>query len=350
VEAFWQDLSMGALCGLFALAAFFIWGAGVRLEKVAVLIGKKLNLGEVFAGTILLAVATSLPEIATTVTATLRGEAQLAVFNILGSCVIQILILALSDGLGQKHALTGKSPSLPLIMQGCVLVFLLAYTIFVICLDQHWDKQRWLNYAGPISIALVYGLSCFIVMHSGRNPSWKPTDDTLLKPDDDDGDSSYKEKSLMKLCAYFAAGSLVIGGGGWITVVVVEQIAQRTGASQNFLGFTLVALATSLPELGTTSSAARRNHGVVAISNIFGSNSFVLTLLALVAVLSGESIFKGFFLPTVFACCLAILLTVVYLIGLIELKQKTIARLGWDSLATVGIGAVGLWVMFAMSQ
>jgi len=351
LDAFLENLSLWTLGGIFAVSAYFIWSAGVRLEKLSVIISKKMQLGDVFAGTVLLAVATSLPEIATSVTATLRGEPQMAVFNILGSAVIQVLVLALADAVGHKRALTGKSPSLPLIMQGSVLIFILAYTIFVICVDHQWEDVRWLNYAGPLSIAGVYGFAQFVVMRSGKNPSWKPTNDKLLlDSDDEEAGTKYKEKSLSRLFLYFALASTVVAIGGWTTVITVEQIANRTGASQNFLGFTLVALATSLPEIGTTLTAARRNHGVVAISNIFGSNSFVLALLGLIAVLSDTSIFKGLLLPAVFACGLAILLTVVYLIGLLELKQETIARMGWDSVAALFIGLAGLWVMYSMSQ
>jgi cation:H+ antiporter len=348
LEEFWQNLGMGYLIAIFAVSAMAIWWAGTRLEKMSVQIGHKLNLGQIFAGTILLAVATSLPEIATSVTATLRGHPQLAVFNILGSVVVQLFVLAISDGLGQKQALTGKSPSLALIMQGCSLIFLLAFTLVVVCVNSTWEDNTKLGMFAPLSIALIYGLSQYIVMRTGRNPSWKPADENLelVEAEEESG----KEKALSRLFLFFALFSMVIAVGGWATVITVEQIAARTGASQNFLGFTLVALATSLPELGTTLTASRRNHGVVAISNIFGSNCFVLALLGLVAVMHGGNIFEGQLISTVFAAGLGIILTVVYLVGLLELQQKTVARMGWDSFVAIGVSLAGLWLMFSLSQ
>jgi cation:H+ antiporter len=84
VDAFFARLGLWGNVGAFALAALAIFVAGSKLERCADRIGKRTGLGQLFAGMLLLAVATSLPEVATSTTAALRGEVQLAVNNLLG--------------------------------------------------------------------------------------------------------------------------------------------------------------------------------------------------------------------------------------------------------------------------
>lgn len=346
MDSWLKDISLVYLIGAFFIGAALIWFSGVRLEKIAARLGNVTGLGQVFAGMILLAVATSLPEIATSMTATLRGEVDIAVFNILGSIVVQTIILSLADAIGKKGALTGRYPSFGLIIQGCGLLILLAFTTAIITVNLHWKNVEWLNLSGPAAIACMYVLVQFVVMRAQKNPRWKPSSE-----DGEETEEGYKgdEKSSVKSLAWrFGLLSLIILSAGFVTVVAVETFAERTGASKNFLGFALVSLVTSLPEVGTTLIAARRARGVTAISNIFGSNGFVLALLLVIALLHQGNIFKEQFIPAIFACAFGMLLTLIYLLGMLERRDKTIARMGIDSWLVLIVGLSGMWVMFEL--
>jgi cation:H+ antiporter len=112
--------------------------------------------------------------------------------------------------------------------------------------------------------------------------------------------------------------------GGYLIVLSTEHIAESTGASQSFLGFTLVAFATSLPEMSTTIAASRRGHGITAASNIFGSNGFDVALLALVAAVASGPMFADALIPSLFAASLGMLVTAIYLVGLLERQDRTV--------------------------
>lgn len=339
---------------LFVAAAVLILVIGGKLERWAEQIARIGKLGDMFAGMILLAISTSLPEVATSVTAALRGQVGLAVNNLLGGVVLQTMMLALADLVGRRRALTGSAPSYGLLLQGVGLIMMLSTTAMAAGLEAHWRDRAWLADVGPAAIATVYILMQYVAMSARGTPRWKPTlgeDEPGFDEVASDGKTGDPEKmpSLKRVLLMYAIGSALVFIGGYTVVLSTEHIAESTGASQSFLGFTLVALVTSLPEASTTIAAVRRGHGITATSNIFGSNSLDVALLALVALIAGGPTFAGALEPTVFAAGLGILVTAIYLVGLLERRDRTIARMGWDSLLVLLLGFCGIGIMFAFA-
>jgi cation:H+ antiporter len=352
VDAFFSRLGLWGNVGAFALAALMIFVAGSKLEHYADRIGRRTRLGQLFAGMLLLAVATSLPEVATSATAALRGEVQLAVNNLLGGVIVQTMVLAAVDAAGSGRALTGRTPSFGLLIQGVGLVLLLAVTAGIASLDAHWKDVRWFSAAGPNLIVLVYFVMQYVTMRTQANPRWMPArgGDESSSSEDTSQDVGEVDEgdALARLLPRFLAAAVIVCVAGWLVVVCTERIAEATGASTSVLGFTVVAFATSLPEISTTLSAARRGHGLAAASNIFGSNAFDVALLGLVAGLAQGPIFAGFLIPSVFAASMGSLLTGIYLLGMLERQDRTIARMGWDSAAVLLLGFAGISVMFLL--
>ena len=349
-----KALGLWGNIGLFAAGAALILIVGSKLERWAEQIARIANLGDVFAGMILLAISTSLPEVATSLTATLHGQVGLAVSNLLGGVVLQTMVLAIADLVGKRRALTGSAPSFGLLLQGVGLIVVLALTAMAAGLESHWRDRAWLPYVGPAVIAAVYVLMQYIAMSARQSPRWTPTRD-----DDEPGfdevardadEHAQQTPSLKRLLLMYALGSVLVCIGGYTVVLATEHIAESTGASQSFLGFTLVAFATSLPEVSTTVAAARRGHGITATSNIFGSNGFDVALLALVAFTAGGPLFAEALVPTIFAAGLGILVTSIYLVGLLERRDRTIARMGFDSALVLLVGLGGIWIMFALGS
>lgn len=113
----------------FALAAGAIWWTGTRLERCADSISRRTGLGQAFAGMLLLAAATSLPEVATTATAVALNPT-LAVHNLLGGVALQTAILSVADRAKRRRsALTFFSPKFVLLIEGVGLVLLLQVAI-----------------------------------------------------------------------------------------------------------------------------------------------------------------------------------------------------------------------------
>jgi cation:H+ antiporter len=115
-----------------------------------------------------------------------------------------------------------------------------------------------------------------------------------------------------------------------------DVLAKQTGLGDAFLGATLLALATGLPEVNTTIAASRNGHYSMAISNIFGNNVFCIALLFLAELLHREgTILDQVEESLVFVTALGAIMTSIYLFGMLERQNRTVLGVGWDSAAVV---------------
>lgn len=350
MPAWFETLDLASAIGIFGVAAALILVFGAKLERWADAIGARTRLGDVFAGMILLAISTSLPEIATSLTATLRGEVDLAVNNLLGGVIVQTMVLAVADAVGTRAALTRNVPSFGLLIQGVGLILVLATAGTAVVLESHFGDIAWMPKLGPMLVLLVYLGMQYLAMRARQRSGWRPVD-----RDEGAADNAHEEqarseetRSLRRLVLLYVAGSAVVCAGGYAVVLSTERIAAITSSSRGFLGFTIVAFATSLPEVATTFAAARRGRPVTAASNIFGSNGFDVALLALVAALATGPIFSEALLPSLFAATLGVVLTAIYLIGMLERRDRAVLRMGWDSIAVLVLGTLGIGVVYAL--
>jgi cation:H+ antiporter len=159
----------------------------------------------------------------------------------------------------------------------------------------------------------------------------------------------YTTKSTTQLFGLFAAGGTVIFMAGVTVAQVSDALAQQTGLGASFVGATLVAISTSLPELSTTIAAARLGAYSMAISNIFGSNALMVSLLFVSDVFYREGpILESVDASAIFAAASGVVVTSVYLIGLIERRNKTVGRLGLDSLTVLFVYAGTVLVLYTL--
>lgn len=335
---------------LFLLAAAAIWWAGTRLERCADAISRRTGLGQAFTGMLLLAAATSLPEVATTVTAVaLLDNPTLAVHNLLGGVALQTAIIAAADATKRRRgALTFFSPRFVLLIEGVGLVLLLQLAIAGLSargIPAFFGISLW-------SVALLFGYVAlmYLVYRYRGQPRWTPTrtDDVPEEvPVEEPGTDDEERRSTTKLWLLFAALSLLVLGGGWLATQTAERLAEQTGLGSAFLGATLLAAATSLPELSTTISASRNDRYTVAISNVFGSNAFDVVLLVLVEILYREGTVLEHAEPSVvFVATVGTIMTCVYLWGLMERGNRTVFGIGRDSAAAILIYVGSMAVLY----
>jgi cation:H+ antiporter len=124
-------------------------------------------------------------------------------------------------------------------------------------------------------------------------------------------------------------------------------LAQQTGLGHAFLGATLLALATSLPEVSTTTAAARHGRYSMAMSNVFGSNAFDVSLLFLADLLYREgAIMAHVGGSVVFVAAIGAVMTCIYLWGLMERENRSILGVGWDSAAVLLVYGGGMVVLY----
>lgn len=337
---------------LFVLGGVAIWFAGARLALYADALAELTGIGRAFLGMVLLAGITDLPECVTSISAIAGGNAPLAVNNLFGGIVMQTAILAVADASFGRNPLSFFTPKPELLLQGVLLIILLAVVLAGIEAGDH------ALFAGiGIWTSIVFGLylaSIWMVAHFEAGKHWRPVDFPDALSESIKTHQLKKQKpslSLSRLLLAIAASSLVVLATGALLVSTAEALAVQTNLGSSFVGATLLAGTTSLPELSTTIGAVRLRAYSMAFANIFGSNAIMVVLLfATDAIHSEGPILNSVDSSAAFAAAMGIVVTGVYLTGLIMRRHKAFLRMGFDSWIVLSIYAltiVGLYVLRA---
>lgn len=247
--------------GFFLLikgADFFVEGSSS--------VAKLLRVPSIIIGLTIVAMGTSLPECAVSVTASLSGNNALAVSNVIGSNIFNLLVVcgfcALFTPLAvQKDTIKRDIP------------FSLICTIVMLILG--WISMSLGHLDGVIFLVIFAG---FIIMmvRSALN----------ARSEAQDGDE-IEVLPVWKCIVYIIGGAIAIKYGGDFVVDGASFIASAMGLSQNLIGLTIVALGTSLPELVTSIVAAKKDEVDMAVGNVIGSNVFnILFVLGIAATIS----------------------------------------------------------------
>ena len=250
--------------GLVALGIVLLYLGGEALVRGAVDLARHLGLSSMVIGLTVVAFATSAPELAATLMATLKNAPELAVGNALGSNIANLgLILgiaALVSPLQAKAQFLRRE--IPL-MLGAILIF---YPIL--------GDQRVGRVEGLVMLGLLVGYLVLLI-----------NGDSVQDPDAEE-DSAALQKSLPIKASLFVAGGIVLLVlGAWALVNGAKAIALALGIDQRIVGLSMVAIGTSLPELASSIVAARHNEGDIVLGNIIGSNVFnILCILGTTAL------------------------------------------------------------------
>ena len=351
---FLQNLPLVWNILIFVVAAAVVWAAGVRLSRYADKLIDKTGVSDVFVGSIGLAVITSLPEVATTISATLANNAGMAINNLFGSIALQVTVLVVADAYIKKTSLSGLLESPVARLQATCLVFLLAVAAISIMHNDvaifHigvWSVTLFLLYVGASYMVNYFkGLKWWItepreresigeVKAIVREHERKQHDGADRKADDEpEIPLSTALWSSLGLSVLIAAVFVLVGG--YFVANSADVISQKTGIGSNFMGFFFVGITTSLPELSTTISAVKLQRPRMAFSNIFGTNllNVGMVFLADVFYFNGPVLNEvGTFSAA--AALLGIVLTSVYLMGLTIQLKRAFFNLGVDSILIV---------------
>jgi cation:H+ antiporter len=342
-----RALPLLANLGIFAVAAVVVWMAGTRLARYADAIGDRTELSQAFLGMMLLGVATSLPEIATTLTGASIGNAALVTGNLFGGVALQIAILAIVDLVAIKGALTYVAPKPVLLFQGVMLLLLLATALAGAAVRDP------ISVAGvgltPMLLAAGYIMTVRATATGKYLPRWRPTDDDSRAAAAPDATSSDRRANLSTrvLLLRSAGTALAILAAGWALTLTGDAMAEQTGLGASFVGVTLVAASTSLPELSTALAAVRQGNYEMAVSNILGTNCLEVALFVVAdAAYRDGPILAAVDRSAMLAGSVGMVVTAILLLGLLERRNRTIVRMGIDSLAiltTYCVGLVGLY-------
>jgi cation:H+ antiporter len=342
---------------IFLVAAIAIWVAGIELSNQTDVLSTRLHLGAALGGLILLALATNLPEIAIVASASLSGNVGVAVGNILGGIAIQTVVLVALDAFGVRgrRPLTYRAASLVLVLEGLGVVGVLAVVVAGTQLPD--DLIVWRVTPESLIIAVVWVVSLLLVQRAGRSLPWQESGEAPDNQEDPRGHSQAKaEKAAAARGVSTARSAAIFGVAAVVTLVagvVLEQsgdaVAEHIGLSGVLFGATVLAAATSLPEVSTGLTSVRKGDFQLAISDIFGGNAFLPVLFLLATLLSGRAVLPQAHTTDVYLTAVGILLTAVYITGLLFRPTRQVARMGIDSLVVLVLYALGVGGLFAIA-
>lgn len=344
-----DSLPLVADIALFAAAAAAVWMAGIKLSDSTDVLSSRLGLGEALGGLILLAVATNLPEIAITVTAAASGAVGIATGNILGGIAIQTVVLVALDAFGTRggRPLSYRGASLILVLEAAAVIAVLSVVVMG---NQLQTLVVWRLAPGEVLIAALWVGSLLLVRQAGKGLPWQERGEAPESQEKPAGhsraanaaDADTKRVGTARATTVFGAAALVTLAGGVVLEQSGAEIAQKVGIGGVLFGATILAAATSLPELSTGLASAKLGDYKLAFSDIFGGNAFLPVLFLLAGLISGKSILPLAHPSDIYLTGLGILLTAVYLVGLILRPKRRIAGMGLDSLLVLILYAVGV--------
>jgi cation:H+ antiporter len=344
VTALLQQGGFGLSAVIFLVATAVVWFGGASLSRNADAIAARTGLGRAFVGVLFLGIATSMPEVATTAGAVVEGYPTLAGTNLLGGISMQIAVLAVVDGLALRDkALTHFGANPAFLMQGVILTMMLALGIAGIAIGDRvlvGGVGIW-----PVAFAAAYVLALIVMHRYEHNPRWQP-----IGPAPSAAGTEALEndaRSLRSALLRFGAAAGVVLVSGYAVAISAAALTEKTGLDQSFVGATLVALATSLPEVSTTWSAVRMGAYTMAVGNIFGTNALELALFLPADILHTDApILNALDSSAAFLGALGIILTCIYLWGVLERRDRVILGFGFDSVLVLAAYGAGLTLLY----
>jgi cation:H+ antiporter len=348
-----SGLGLAPLVLTFLAAAAVVWVAGIRLSSSTNALDSRLGLGEALGGTILLAIATNLPEIAITASAALAHDLGIAIGNILGGIAIQTVVLVVLDvAMGPESALTTRAASLVLGLECLLVIVVLAISVMGAQLSSS-DPLGRLEPAALL-IALCWLAGIWLINRAQRGLPWHDSSGTAPggqeKPLGHSKAVAAETMSLARAATVFAFGAAVTLVAGIVLERTGERIANHVGLSGVVFGATILAAATALPEVSTGIASVRLGDYQLAVFDIFGGNAFLPVLFLLASVLSGTAVLPQAQPTDIYLTALGIVLTAVYGWGLITRPHRQLLRMGMDSLTVLVLYAAGIAGLIAVTN
>ena len=263
--------SLAVAIPVFLASAVAVVVAGVALARYGDAIADATGWGALWVGTILVSVATSLPELMTNITAVLIPSPGLALGNVFGADMINIFTLsmvAIVFGVGNLFRNQPKDTQTLV-----VVAVVLGVIAFAFGLTGDWALGP--TSAGALTIAVGYIVGMRFVYGAGR----EAREAAASEAEADGGGGSQAAGGAARVWLGFAVAGVVVLVAAYFLALSADGIAEATGLGRSFIGVLLVSIVTTLPEASVTVAAAmRRSYGLV-LGNIYGSCAFNLFII-----------------------------------------------------------------------
>ena len=326
--------------GFIVCTALIVY-SGTKLSKYGDILAEKTGLGRTWVGVVMMASVTSLPELVTGISSvTFAGAPDIAVGDVLGSCVFNILILALLDAFYRIGPISAKAHQGNILSAGfgVLLIGLISIGLF-------WgDRVIPFGWIGPytLSSAIIYFVAMKMVF------SYEKRQITALIKEKAE-ELRYKEIPTKTAIVNYAVNAGVIIAAAVFLPEIGKGIAESTGLGQTFVGSIFIAVSTSLPEVVVSIAAVKMGAIDLAVGNLFGSNMFNIFILAIDDLFFVKGPILSFVSSDhIISALAAIVMTAIAIIGLTYRAEKKHLFLAWDSIGIILAYIANLMLLYML--
>jgi len=320
----YEVLMMISWIGLILCTSVIVY-AGTRLSKYGDIIAEKTGLGGTWIGVVLLASVTSLPELVTGISSvTYAGVPDIAIGNVIGACVFNMLILAILDAIYRPMPVLSKA------LQGNILsagfgILLLSMVAVSLSLGHRIFPLGWVGLYSPLFVFIYFVAMKLVYLYERKQVSVFIKEMAV--------ELKYEDISVKTAILKFSINAVLVIIAAVFLPKVGEGIAESTGLGQTFVGSIFIAIVTTIPEVVVSIAAVRIGAIDLAMGNLFGSNIFNIFILAI----DDFFFIKGPILSLVnqnhiISTLFAIAMTSTAIIGLTYRAEKRTLFLALDSI------------------
>lgn len=326
----------------FILCSAVIVFCGINLSRYGDVIAEKSGLGRAWIGLVLMASVTSLPELINGISSVAFVDApNIALGDIMGSCVFNLSIIALMDILHGPKPIFSKAEHGHIISAGFGVILIGLASISILAnasIPAIWHIGI---YTPAIILIYLIGIRSLFLFEKRKIKEFVEEMAEALQ---------YKHISTKEAVTKYVFNALIIiGAAAWLPFIG-DSLAQETGLGGSFVGSVFIAITTSLPELVVSISALRIGATDMAIANLFGSNIFNIFILAiddlfytkgpLLSHVSTNHAVTGF---------VAVVMTGIAIVSLeYRLEKKAFLRLGWDAIAMLLAYIINVYLLYTL--
>jgi cation:H+ antiporter len=326
----------------FLVSAVIIIIAGTYLSRFADDIAEITGLGRLLVGSILLAGATSLPELSVDISAVRTGMADLAFGDLMGSCLFNLLILAILDLSTQSNGRMFSRQAARHALSGNLSVAIIAVVTLGMLAQPVLAAGQWLGVSYGLWIVLgayVFGVRLVYLDQKASRLEAVSQGAEL---------STHRERHWsLPFIGFILAAAVIVFVGPYLAEAA-GKIADASGLGKTFIGTTLVAFSTSLPELVTSFAALRMGAHDLAIGNVFGSNAFNMLLLIPLDLVHRGPLLADVSKTHAVTAVAGILSTTVVVMGQLYQVERRRRLIEPDATLVMIIIFGSLWIMYRM--
>ncbi len=327
--------------GFIACAAVIVY-SGTRLSKYGDIIAEKTGLGRAWIGIVLMASVTSLPELVTGITSvTYANVPDIAVGDVLGSCVFNMFILAFLDAFYKPMPISTKAN------QGHVLsagfgILLLSSVALSLYAHNYIPSIYWIGLYSLFNF-MIYILAMRLIFYYEKRQISKYLEEVAIE-------TVYDDISTGNAILHYTINAIFVIAAAVFLPGIGKGIAEITGLGQTFVGNIFIAMSTSLPEVVVSFAAIKMGIIDLAVGNLLGSNVFNVLILALDDFFFTRGPILSFAAPHhIISAVSAVAMTAIAIIGLTyRTEKKPFYFMAWDSLGIVAIFIVNLMLLYRM--